>query len=162
MKKLSINPMITTILVLVSILAGFQYTLFALAFVFLFTEDEKAKNLSIRVVVISLVCLLINQGWGLIQEVVDFIYSMIKYLFGIVQAIDEEAKFPKFLAELFGGIIPDFIVIVSKGLGVFLFAYQLFFIGLTIKDPNKKDTFPLVSKLVDKIIDLGKQEEVIS
>ena len=91
MKKIKTNANLLALLLIISLFAGWEYIILVSAFVWLFTEENKAlKDLSIKVIAVYGACVLFSMAWSLISGVIDLGSEGILTVFNVLNSYNSD------------------------------------------------------------------------
>lgn len=152
MGKIKINPNFASLMILVSLFAGWTYLVWVLLFVFLLMEDnEFIKKMAISVVALLAACMLVEYGWDLIEGLIYFVKDAIYGIFDIILVIDKTFKTPEFIITIFENIIPIITKIIGSLISLLILFTKLSFILNTLANKQNKNFMGPVNKYLELV-----------
>lgn len=152
MGKIKINPNFASLMILVSLFAGWTYLVWVLLFVFLLMEDnEFIKKMAISVVALLAACMLVEYGWDLIEGLIYFVKDAIYGIFDIILVIDKTVKTPEFIITIFENIIPIITKIIGSLISLLILFTKLSFILNTLANKQNKNFMGPVNKYLELV-----------
>lgn len=156
MNKVKINSGLASVLVLVSLFAGWQTLLLVVLFILLFCElDDTIKGMIIKVVSFYAALALFSTLWGLLTDVFPLaVNSFDKFIEIIEGYIDEPIDLSKVHAYLFDPI--NSIISIADSIVQYLIVLVKFmFIISVLANKVMKENFitKFINKYVDKVVD---------